>query len=452
MNNKSRFQRFKEAINKRPLVYISAVYLGFSLVLMLLLKLPIMLQPGVETSFLDSFFTSVSALTTTGLSTVDFGATYNYFGWLIVILTFNIGGVGIIVTNTTILLLLGRKIGISNRLLSQLDLNRLDMHDIASITRRIIVIFWSVEIIGAVLVFLQLAGTDLHGIDRFMNAWFMSASAVSGSGFYNTVPYTLNYSLQWTLMLLMIFSFIGYPVILDLQEKYKSWRRGSTYRMSTFSKISIKVNVITVVGFAILLLYLEHDNTMEGLNFFQQIQYATYMSISTKSVGLSLFGDFTAFKPITLLFYIVFMIIGGAPSSACGGVKVISVYIIYKHTVSMIRRDGEILYYNFKMGSNTILKSYSLVFSFVFLSIVCSLVISVMTPSAPLLHVWFDVVSGFTTTGFSTGALSDFNSFSILMVAILMLIGRIGLINLFGAGSEISGDSRVKRIEKDIAI
>lgn len=449
---KTRYQRYKEALNKRPLVYVSLTYVAFSIVLMLILKLPFVLQPGANVTFLDSFFTSVSALTTTGLSTVDFGATYNYLGWLVVILTFNIGGVGIIVTNTTILLLLGRKIGISNRLLSKLDLNRLDMHDIASITKRIIFIFWSVELIGAFLVFLQLGNTDLHGMDRFMNAWFMSASAVSGSGFYNTVPYTLNYSLQWTLIFLMIFSFLGYPVVLDILEKYKALRNGTKYRMSTFSKIVIKVNLITVIAFAVLLIYLEHDNAMSGLSIFQQIQYAIYMSVSTKSVGLSMFADFTVFKPVTLLFYIVFMIIGGAPSSACGGVKVVSVYIIYKHTISMIRRDGEVLYYNFKMANTTILKAYSLVFSFILISIVSALVVSLMTPTQPLLYVWFDVVSGFTTTGFSTGALAVFNDFSVLLVAILMLIGRVGLINLFGAGSEISGDSRVKRIEKDIAI
>lgn len=449
---KQKLKTYREALNKRPLLFVSSTYVIFSIVMMFILKLPIMLKPGVELSFLDSFFTTVSALTTTGLSTIDITEVFNYLGWLMMILTFNIGGVGIIVTNTTILLLLGRKIGISNRLLSKLDLNRLDMRDIATITRRIIFIFWSVELIGAVLVFLQLGSSGLTGIDRFMNSWFMSASAVSGSGFYNTVPYVNNYTLQWTLIFLMIFSFIGYPVILDLQEKYNSWRRGGFYRMSTFSRIVLKVNAITLVMFMFIFFYLERDGAMAGMSLFQQLQYSAFMSVSTKSVGLSMFGDFTEFSSLTLVFYTIFMIIGGAPSSACGGVKVMSVYVIYKHIASLIRRNGEVLFYNFKLGTNTILNSYALVTSFIGLSAASSLFILMMQPDLNILYVWFDVVSGYTTTGFSTGALGEFNNIAILLIAILMLVGRVGIINLFGASSEIGGESRVKRIEKELAI
>lgn len=443
---------YREGLKKRPILFVSSSYFMFSLVMMLVLKLPIMLKPGQELSFLDSFFTVVSALTTTGLSTIDITQVLNYFGWLLLILIFNIGGVGIIVTNTTILLLLGRKIGISNRLLSKLDLNRLDMHDIASITKRIIVIFWSVELIGALLVFLLIGDSGLSGIDRVMNAWFMSASAVSGSGFYNTVPYISNYLLQWVLIFLMVFSFIGYPVILDFIEKYKSWKRGGYYRISSFSKIVLKVNGITLLMFMLIFFYLEKDNTMIDMNILQQLQYSLYMSVSTKSVGLSLFADFTAFHPMTLVFYTVFMIIGGAPSSACGGVKVMSIYVIYKHIVSLIRRNGEVLIYNFRLSADTILNSYALVFSFVGLAAISTVFILWMQPDINPLYAWFDVVSGYTTTGFSTGALAMFNDISILLVAILMLVGRVGIINLFGAGSEISGESRVKRIEKELAI
>ncbi|WOO86647.1 potassium transporter TrkG [Mollicutes bacterium LVI A0039] len=449
---KRKLLQYREALNKRPLLLVCSTYIVFSIFLTFVLKMPFMLNSGAELSLLDSFFTSVSALTTTGLSTVDVGEVFNYAGWLAIIVTFNIGGVGIIVTNTTILLLLGRKIGISNRLLSKLDLNRLDMRDIATITRRIIFTFWSLELIGAILVYIQLGSSGLEGIDRFMNAWFMSASAVSGSGFYNTVPYVTNYSLQWTLILLMVFSFIGYPVILDLQEKYVSWRRGGYYRLSTFSRISIKVNGFTLLAFMLIFIYLERDGAMLGMSIFQQLEYATFMSVSTKSVGLSMFGDFTAFKPLTLIFYTIFMIIGGAPSSACGGVKVVSIYVIYKHIASLIKRNGEVIFYNFQLGQDTILKSYALVVSFVGLSAFSTLFVLAMQPDLNLLYVWFDVVSGYTTTGFSTGVLGEFNSIAILLVAILMLVGRIGIINLFGASSEIGGETRVKRIEKELAI
>lgn len=444
----------KDIKRKNPLFYVISMYIIFSFLSMFILKLPFLLNQGQSIGFLDSFFVGASALTTTGLSTVNVLDIYNYLGWIIIIIIFNIGGVGIIVTNTTIMLLLGRKIGINNRILAKYDSNKMDIHDIMHMTKRILFIFWTVEIIGAILIFMiSLRFYDYNVVSCFMNSLFLSASATSGSGFYNVTMIQQNYLLQIVIIFLMIFSFIGYPIILDLIEKIKFKMKKQKYQVSLFTKISLKTNIVTLVLFAVLFLISEHANALADYNIFQQIQYAIFMSVSTKSVGLTLFSNFNDFNTITLFLFTAFMIIGGSPSSACGGVKVISVYVIYKHIVSIIFTGGKVYTSNIKIKAETIMRSYALVFAFVLLSLFSTIVIALMNPMINIFSIWFDVVSGYTTTGFSVGALESFNDLSIIIIALLMLIGRIGILNILDAfNSKRKESMRVERIEKDIAL
>lgn len=439
---------------RRPLLYIVVIYVVMTFLMGLVLQLPFLLADGQSVTFLDGMFMSSSAIATTGLATVDFTQVYNYWGWLVFILMFNVGGVGIIVTNTLVLLLLGKKIGMSNRMLAKLDYNKTDMKDIVTITKRVIIIFWTIEFIGAVLIFFLFGQYFDNTLERFMNALFLSASAVSGSGFYNTNPYQSDFVLQAVLIFLMIFSFLGYPVVMDIFAKIKAWRNKEKYQITVFTKIVLKMNLITVILFAIIFWGIEFNKTMEGFTLFEQAAYSLYMSVSTKSVGLSVFSDFSQFSGVTLLFFTVFMIIGGAPSSACGGVKVMSVYIIYKHIISYIKNGGKIIIYGFKVPDQNVLKSYFLVVSFVTISFLSTVVIELLNPKINFSDIWFDVVSGFTTTGFSTGALAQMNAAALTIITILMIVGRIGLLNLAGIVNEKKkeDDKRVTYIEKELPI
>ncbi|MFV0246761.1 MAG: potassium transporter TrkG [Mycoplasmatales bacterium] len=437
----------------KPLLTLVLSYVVFSFIMGIAFALPLFTLDHQSVGFVNGLFTSVSAITTSGLSTVDVTETFNYFGWLLLIINFNVGGVGIIVTNTLILLLLGKKIGFNNRMLSTLDINKLDMEGIVTITKRILIMFWSIEIVGAIIIFFKLGYTHMNSLDKFMNAWFMSASAVSGSGFYNTNPYIHDYALQWILIILMIFSFIGYPVAIDVFMKIKNKLDGKNYRISTFSRIVIKFNIITIIVFALFILGIENHNALNSYNWFQKIQYSLYMSVSTKSVGLSVISDFTKLYPITLMLFTLFMIIGGSPSSACGGVKVVSVYVIYKHIQSMFQGSNKVEYYNYKMPDQLIIKSYFLVFTFITIALICTGIIYALHPYINLLYIWFDVVSGFTTTGFSTGALQSMGTIAILIIISLMFLGRIGIMNFFGAASQvIQGKDRVTRVEGNLPL
>ncbi len=438
-----------------PFAKIVLMYVGLVVGGMFILKLPFLFNDGQSISYLDSMFTSISSFATTGLSVIDVKEVYNYFGWTVLIIFFNIGGMGIMTINTILFLLIGKKVGIQNRYLAKIDQNNLTTEDMVTVLLTILKMFLTFEFIGTMLVFFKTGYMYSNVLERFMNSWFMATSAISGSGFYDTVPFANDYFVLFILMLLMVFSFIGYPVLLDVKEylKFRKKKLQRKYRWSTFTKIVVKVNIITVILFAVIFFFLEYDHAMLGKDLFDQMYYSLYLSISTKSVGLNVFADINNFRNITLLFSIIFMIIGGSPSSACGGIRVTTVYVIYIQFKAQIKGTEQAIFDRSYIKVETVLKAFYITFMFLFIAFVGFLVILLFNKNINEFKLFYDVISAITTTGFSTGALSELNSFGIFIMIILMLIGRVGVVNLISALHKKDRQiQRVERVEKDIVI
>ncbi len=438
-----------------PFAKIVLMYVGLVIGGMFILKLPFLFNDGQSISYLDSMFTSISSFATTGLSVIDVKEVYNYFGWTVLIIFFNIGGMGIMTINTILFLLIGKKVGIKNRYLAKIDQNNLTTEDMVTVLVTILKMFVFFEFLGTTLVFLKSSYMYSSILERFMNSWFMATSAISGSGFYDTVPFAHDYFILFILMLLMIFSFIGYPVLLDIKEyiKFKKTKSKRKYKWSTFTKIVVKVNIITVVLFAVIFFFLEYDHAMLGKDLFDQIYYSLYLSISTKSVGLNVFADINSFRNITLLFSIIFMIIGGSPSSACGGIRVTTVYVIYIQFKSQVKGQSQAIFDRSYIKVDTVLKAFYITFMFLFIAFIGFLMILFFNKDVNEFKLFYDVISAITTTGFSTGALDQLNNIGVFIMVVLMLIGRVGVVNLINAlHKKEKKAQRIEHVEKDIVI
>lgn len=442
----------KEFFNSHNIFKLVISYVGFILIATFLLYLPIFQKSGAHVSLLDAFFMANSSIATTGLTVVDYTTTYNYLGWLVMIILFNIGGIGIILFNTLIVLLVGKKLRYKELNLLRLDYNQSHAINFSYIIKNIIKYFLILELFGAVILFIRMGDLFPNVVDRVMNALFLSSSAISGSGFYNSTIISNDYISMWTCCILMIFSFIGYPVILDLKAYLHAYHEHKKYYFSTFTKVSLSVNVITVIAFAIIFLALEYNNALAGYTMFEKINTSFYISISTKSVGLNLFSDISTWMPLTLFIQTIFMLIGGAPSSACGGIKTNAIYIFWCYLKSLFYENDETIINGRKITDRSIKLSSVLILLFVGISVFVTIIISWLNPEIAIPSVWYDVVSAFTTTGFSTGALKEFDSISIFLISILMGIGRIGVLNILFMFNQGRAKKRITHIEQDLAI
>ena len=83
----------------------------------ILLMLPISNAQGHSTTLVDAAFTAVSCVSVTGLSTVDTYHHWSLFGKIIMVILIQLGGLGIVSFTTIIALVLGRRVGLKNRVL-----------------------------------------------------------------------------------------------------------------------------------------------------------------------------------------------------------------------------------------------------------------------------------------------------------------------------------------------
>ena len=116
-----------------------------------LLALPISSVNGEAVPYLDALFTATTSTCVTGLVTLPTVSTWSVFGQIVILFLIQIGGLGIITIMSGLMLLLNRKMGISDRLLIQdaFDLNT--MSGLAKFVKNVRFGTLIIEGIGAVL-------------------------------------------------------------------------------------------------------------------------------------------------------------------------------------------------------------------------------------------------------------------------------------------------------------
>jgi trk system potassium uptake protein TrkH len=154
----------------------------------LLLSLPMANTSSEFMSPVGTFFTSVSAMTGTGLIIVDTREHWTNFGEAVIVGLIFIGGLGFMTGAAFLLLITGRRSSLQGRLVvgAGLDDNRLGT--IASLARNIILMAIIVQIIGAIFIFVRwyLVAPIWEGMTLSEGIWqsvFTSISSFNNSGF-----------------------------------------------------------------------------------------------------------------------------------------------------------------------------------------------------------------------------------------------------------------------------
>ena len=92
-----------------PLRQLLFGYLAYSILGTLLLSLPLCRRNGI--SIVDNLFSAISALSTTGLSTVDVSSDYTFWGQVVILLLIQLGGLGYMTFSSYVMFRLTRHSG-----------------------------------------------------------------------------------------------------------------------------------------------------------------------------------------------------------------------------------------------------------------------------------------------------------------------------------------------------
>ena len=179
----------------------------------LLLMLPFSTPPNVQLNFLDALFTATSAVCVTGLIVMDTPHEFTAFGQIVILTLIQVGGLGYALMATLILLILGHRIGLRDRMMVSETLNTLDMHGSIRFVKLVALITLTFEGLGAILLILRFA-TEMDLGQAVYFGIFHAISAFNNAGFTlfsnSLASYHNDLSIISIITVLVIFGSIGF--------------------------------------------------------------------------------------------------------------------------------------------------------------------------------------------------------------------------------------------------
>jgi trk system potassium uptake protein TrkH len=435
----------KFQVSKSPQMNLVWGFFLYTLVGFALLSIPVFHKTSV--GFLDNLFISTSAISTTGLVTVSVYDSYNFFGQLIVMGLFQIGGIGYMTLTTYYLLFTTKKITLWHNKIIGAEFTLPKSIKIKDFIKSVIVFTTLMETLGAIGFFIAFTQSGMEPIKAIWFSIFHSVSAFCTAGFglfdNSFENYSNNSFINTIISVLAIAGSLGFIVITDL------W-----YRLRHKSKsISFTTKIITY-GFTLLLILgttlvyfvepsVQNSDAKFSESFFQAMTAMTTVGFNTISTGsLSL--------PI-LLFVTFLMYIGASPSGTAGGMKITTLTAMISVLKSRLLGQKKISFLGraipferLYVATSTFIMYTCIIFLFSFLL--------TFTESFEFERILFEVASALGTVGLSTGITGDLTAVGKFLVIILMFVGRVGVLTFGFALLERKSNNIEQPIQDDLAV
>ncbi|MBQ2724455.1 MAG: H(+)-transporting ATPase [Clostridia bacterium] len=394
------------------------IALGFLSVILtgaVLLSLPIAHSGNVTVTPLDALFSATSAVCVTGLITVDTGAAYSLFGQIVIAVLLQIGGLGITTLGAGLIALMGGRLNQRENNLVREALNYPTWDGVKPLIRAVVLLDFTIEAIGALLSFFvfirdypfpkALWFSVFHSIAAFNNGGF----DVLGRG-DSVGVYTHNVYFNLVTCALIILGGLGFFVMRELLQH----KRGERFTLHT------KVVLMLTIGFLLggtVIIKLTEGSGITWLGAF-------FASVTARTAGFATY-PLSGFSNAGIIVMCLFMFVGASPGSTGGGVKTTTFYALVKSLISTAT-GREARSFGRKLKDDTMHRAFiiiSLAFAWILIQ---TTLLSLFDPDIPLRDLLFEMVSGFSTTGLSTGITPTLSIPSKLILILTMYAGRLG--------------------------
>lgn len=419
-------------VSLNPSRVFIASFMAVILIGVALLKLPRATYNGIE--LIDAFFISTSAVCVTGLTPVNVVNTFTPIGQAVILLLFQIGGLGI-VTLTSFLALLFQSRG-GFRLRDQVILMEIlddsNLSKLGEMLRAIVRLTLIFELIGAAILWARWGNFGLGTGQRIFAAVFHSVSAYCNAGFSNfqngleTIGYSSDPITMLTIMLLIIIGGLGFYTLRDIIFN-KRIRSGNRFHLSLQTRMILGISGGLILAGA-LVITLVQWNSWEQMPVWLKIMNGFFTSVTSRTAGFSTVNVGNLNLP-AILMIIFLMYIGAAPNSTGGGIKVTTFGALVAASWAFIRgKDRVEIDWN-TIPMTTIRRSYIVLISSLGLIVTALFLIS-LVEDINFTDLLFEVVSAFGTVGLSRGVTPLLSAFSKAVITVVMFMGRVGLYTL----------------------
>ncbi len=388
----------------------------------ILLSLPLATAQGQRLPLIDALFTATSATCVTGLKVVDTGSYFSLFGQLVILVLIQFGGLGIMTMATLFGLMIGRRLGLRERMVVQEALKHSTLGGIRVLLRYVIILTLSIEGLGALFLYLRWRGAGIahpgycaifHAISGFCNAGF---SLFKDS----LVGYRSDPAINITMLLLIILGGLGFIVLTDLRR----YRPGREETLSLHTKVVLTTTFFLIVLSIPLIFLLERNNTLSTLPQGGKILGAAFQSITPRTAGFNTL-EIGSMREGSLFLLMLLMFIGASPGSTGGGIKTSTFGVFLVTILAFFRGKKEITFFK-RTISHKVTREILTVITLALGLVILATFLLLITEGKEFIKVLFEVFSAFGTVGLSTGITDMLSKLGRIIITVTMFAGRIG--------------------------
>lgn len=419
---------------------IAAAFTALVLLGTFLLMLPAASKAGTITNFFDALFTSTSAVTVTGLTTLDSETHWSTTGHVILALLIQIGGFGIIGFATLVGYLIEGRVSLKNRISATSESSATKQPDIKTLLKNIAKLMLFFQLVLFLFLTVRLFAEYGYSFEKALaHGGFHAISAFNQSGFSLYTDSLMGFANDgWIIAPVFLISTLagfGFPVMAEMRDRlklklYRLFGKTADYSMpaqwSLNSRIILWASLFLLVVGAIGIAISEWNNpgTLGALEPIQKIMASIFTSSMPRSTGLHIIETSAMFTS-TWLGIDLLMFVGGASASTAGGIKigtaVVLLYIVYTE----IRGDAAVNVGNRRLPRSMQRQALTIVTLYIFV-VIGAIFLLRFTTNFTLDQLIFEVISAAGTVGLTTGITPELPDHAKFLLSLLMLFGRLG--------------------------
>lgn len=416
-----------------------------------LLLMPRCIQDGAHITWVDSLFTSTSAVCVTGLASVDIVSTFTRFGQLVILALIQVGGLGVMTITSFFALFFMGNTSIYNQMIVR---DMISSKSLASLWSTLLNIFGFtliLELLGAIGIFFTIHDTlgmevgdeiffcVFHAISAFCNAGFSTIQ----DGLGNDVLMQGHNTFYIIMACIVILGGIGYPVLVNfktivykhLQEIWR-WMHGRRYvsfSIPNLFDLNTKIVLSTTallffLGFVLIAVF-EWNHAFAQMDVGEKLTHAFFNSVCPRTAGFTSV-DLHHMGIQTIIIYMILMWIGGSSQSTAGGIKVNAFAVAMLNIRAIIHGTTRVEFGNRELSLDSIRRANAAVFVSICVLTIAILLMSIIEPHLPLKSVIFECVSALGTVGASLNLTSELSNGGKVLIVVLMFIGRVGVVTM----------------------
>ncbi|MBI4576621.1 MAG: TrkH family potassium uptake protein [Planctomycetes bacterium] len=457
--------RIRQAQERLGLNPALTTALSFVFIILLgagLLLLPRATHDGI--SPVDALFTATSATCVTGLTVVSTYEDFTPFGQAVILALIQVGGLGLMTCVAFFALTLGKGMGIRDAVTMKDVLNFEALGGVGRVVRFILLGTLLAEAAGAAALYMAL-GEDAPG-GRLHAAVFHSVSAFCNAGFAlwddSLVRFRGDPAVNLTIAGLLVLGGLGFIVALDLvraagvrlrlasaasarpnpgttrrllrdairmDEAHAGAVSPATPHLGVQARMVLWCSVVLAVLGAVAILLVEyHGPAFAPLGPWERVMASVFQSLTTRTAGFNTV-PIAELSRATQFLMMMLMFVGASPGSTGGGIKTVTFVLLLANVVSVFRGRSEVEAFGRRIPHQAVRNAVAVAISGGMLVSVFAFVLC-LTEGFSFEAVLFETVSAFATVGLSTGITPELSATGKLLLAVLMLLGRIGPLTL----------------------